>query len=65
VRHGKRQRAAGERHVVRDQACAEFGEERSAPGEALAASTSHVSVELSCMRPIMWQGPLIVIIGTW
>ena len=38
---------------------------RSAPGEALAASTSHVSVELSCMRPIMWQRQFIVTIGTW
>jgi hypothetical protein len=65
VRHSKRQRPAGERHIVRKQARAEFGE------EPVSARRNAGRIDQPCQRrtqlhaPIMRQGPLIVIIGTW
>jgi hypothetical protein len=65
MRHGERQGTAGERHAVRDQACAEFGE------ESLGARRGAGCIDQPCQRrtqlhgPARWQGPFIIIIGTW
>jgi hypothetical protein len=65
VRHGERQRTAGERQAVPCQARPEFAEEPA------GARRSAGGIDQPCQRrtqlhvPIMRQGGFLVIVGTW